>query len=417
MKFLALLATTFACLNAAPTASGQYLGHQVLRVKITDAAQLAKLESFVESVQGVSIWNDLIVGDVDLIASPSVLGLVKDQLAMFNYSVLIPDVQALIDQERAHSSTFSVKQTESLLTGGPVDPKTLFKDYQDADVYVAYLAGLPGAEKITIGQSYLKKDINGVKFGNGPRNIVFHGGIHAREWISPATATYVASFLLGDSAEAVDLRSKFTFHAIPVLNVDGYAYTRDPNGDRLWRKNRQPAPGSSCLGTDPNRNFPTAWSKPGASGSPCSETYYGPSALSAPESAAIYNYVKNLGNVISYMDFHAYSQLWMFPYGYDCNAKAKDFDTLSAGSKKAVSALKAVNNISYKDGPICNTIYQASGSSVDAMYDLGVKYSYTAELRDTGRNGFVLPASQSIPSGEETTKAMVALYNHIAQNL
>jgi hypothetical protein len=33
--------------------------------------------------------------------------------------------------------------------------------------------------------------------------------------------------------------------------------------------------------------------------------------MEALETAAIYNYVKELGNVVSYIDFHAYSQLWM----------------------------------------------------------------------------------------------------------
>ena len=38
---------------------------------------------------------------------------------------------------------------------------------------------------------------------------------------------------------------------------------------------RQPNSGSSCIGTDPNRNYGYMWSGPGASGNPCSETYYG----------------------------------------------------------------------------------------------------------------------------------------------
>ncbi len=39
---------------------------------------------------------------------------------------------------------------------------------------------------------------------------------------------------------------------------------------------------------------------------------------------------------------------------------------------------------------------QAAGSSVDWAYAVeGVKYSYALELRDTGRHGFLLPASQA----------------------
>ena len=49
------------------------------------------------------------------------------------------------------------------------------------------------------------------------------------------------------------------------------------------------------------------------------------------------------------------------------------------------------------------------------MYALGVPYSYGVELRDRGRRGFVLPASEIIPSGEETLAGVIALWNYVAQ--
>ncbi|KAL1629030.1 hypothetical protein SLS54_001722 [Diplodia seriata] len=65
-------------------------------------------------------------------------------------------------------------------------------------------------------------------------------------------------------------------------------------------------------------------------------------------------------------------------------------------------------------GPICETIYQASGSSVDYSNDV-VKstYTFTAELRDTGRYGFVLPASQIRATGEEMWAGM----NYVFANM
>lgn len=64
----------------------------------------------------------------------------------------------------------------------------------------------------------------------------------------------------------------------------------------------------------------------------------------------------------------------------------------------------------YKTGPICSTIYQVNGDSVDwALEVLKVKLSLTAELRDTGARGFVLPADQILPSGEETIAGTVAM--------
>lgn len=146
----------------------------------------------------------------------------------------------------------------------------IFSDYQDADTYISHLLSLPGTTEFTIGTTYEKRSIRGVKFGKGSKEIVMNGGIHAREWISPAVVTYVADALITGSSPLLE---GFTFYIIPVLNVDGYAYSR--SNDRMWRKNREPNTGSRCIGTDPNRNFPTQWSAAGASSSPCAQDYYG----------------------------------------------------------------------------------------------------------------------------------------------
>jgi Zinc carboxypeptidase len=45
-----------------------------------------------------------------------------------------------------------------------------------------------------------------------------------------------------------------------------------------------------------------------------------------------------------------------------------------------------------------------------------VKYSITIELRDAGRSGFILPASQIIPSGEETVEAVLAFWNYAREH-
>ena len=52
---------------------------------------------------------------------------------------------------------------------------------------------------------------------------------------------------------------------------------------------------------------------------------------------------------------------------------------------------------------MCTTIYQATGSGVDYANDVAkAKYAFTMELRDTGNYGFVLPASQILPTSVET---------------
>ena len=52
----------------------------------------------------------------------------------------------------------------------------------------------------------------------------------------------------------------------------------------------------------------------------------------------------------------------------------------------------------------------AAGGSEDWTYgELGVKYSFSVELRDEGRYGFLLPPEQIIPTGEETFEGLKAL--------
>lgn len=55
----------------------------------------------------------------------------------------------------------------------------------------------------------------------------------------------------------------------------------------------------------------------------------------------------------------------------------------------------------------------AGGSDDWAKGVAGVKYSYTIELRDTGNYGFLLPASQIIPTGEETFEGFLVVANFI----
>ncbi|KAJ3346100.1 hypothetical protein HDU91_007138 [Kappamyces sp. JEL0680] len=385
-----------------------------MRFTTSTPEQRALLDALSKSLR-LDVWSHGSTEAVDIRIPPELMHQVQQATSSLPSSVLVENVQDLVDQEAAHSSAHSARLSGS----SDLTAATVFSDYQDAATYVSFLSSLPGATVITLpGKTYEGRSIQGVKFGTGAKQIVMNGGIHAREWISSSVVTQIANFLLSSDANAAKFLSAFTFHIIPVLNVDGYAYTRSPSGDRMWRKNREPNAGSSCVGTDPNRNWPTAWSKSGASGDECADDYYGPSAGSSAEVKAIIGYLQSLKNVVGYWDFHAYSQLWMWPYGYKYST-APDNAALAAADagKAAVAALKAVNGISFKAGPIASTIYQASGSSVDHTYDaLKIKFSNAIELRDTGNNGFVLPASQIVPSGQEIIQALTSYFNYMISN-
>lgn len=58
------------------------------------------------------------------------------------------------------------------------------------------------------------------------------------------------------------------------------------------------------------------------------------------------------------------------------------------------------------------------GSAIDWVKGAaGVKYAFTLELRDSGRYGFILPAQQIIPTGEETWAAVYASAVELAKRI
>jgi hypothetical protein len=55
---------------------------------------------------------------------------------------------------------------------------------------------------------------------------------------------------------------------------------------------------------------------------------------------------------------------------------------------------------------------------MDYFYDEGgVMYSMTLELRDKGSFGFLLPASEIIPSGQETVEGLVSFWTYVKDHV
>jgi murein tripeptide amidase MpaA len=137
------------------------------------------------------------------------------------------------------------------------------------DTINAYLDCLAAEHKdkvtlIDIGRSHDNQRLTVLKIsspglGDQPnrRAIWIDGGIHAREWISPAAVIYTLHQLVENYDENRDIVDNFDIYIMPVMNPDGYEYTF--THDRMWRKTRSNPSGyaanSRCVGADPNRNF------------------------------------------------------------------------------------------------------------------------------------------------------------------
>ena len=112
-----------------------------------------------------------------------------------------------------------------------------------------------------------------------------------------------------------------------------------------------------------------------------------------------------------YLTFHSYGQYILYPWGYD-KLDTRDWGDLKRVGDIAGKALKRLNGVTYQIGSAAKMLYPASGENQIKNLDIklifflsppggsddwakggaGIKYSYTVELPDTGRHGFILPA-------------------------
>lgn len=312
------------------------------------------------------------------------------------------DVQSHIDQE----SRANLRSGDSF---GWTSYHTLQSIYAWLD---AILNDYPDqVSPITIGTSYEGRPIRGIKISKrtGNPGIFVEGGIHAREWISPAFVTYLINDLLTSNVSAIrEIGDSYDWYIVPSTNPDGYVYSHDRN--RMWRKTRTPY-GHQCYGADPNRNWDFHWGKHSTSTNPCSETYGGSKAFSEHETVSYANFLHDLkGQIQTFIGFHSYSQLILLPYGHTPDGASNHNDLMQIG-QAAAAALAKRYGTKYKVGSIYHTIYPASGGSSDYIFEvLGVPLAFSYELRPKNFIwGFELPADQIIPVGEETVDSLVAL--------
>ncbi|KAL7932574.1 hypothetical protein V8C35DRAFT_77972 [Trichoderma chlorosporum] len=421
MKSLALLSAFLASASAAVVQPHKvsYDGYKVFRLSV-EADNIGRINDIVDRLN-LQTWKPAKKAGsfADVVVQPSQLEAFNKETLDLKPMVMHEDLGVSIGQE----STF---QTYSVDAVNAVN-STWFNSYHAYADHLLFLKNLSAqfpntSEIVTSGNSLNGNAITGIHFwGSGGKGVnpavILHGTVHAREWITTMVVEYFAYTLLTSTdATTKGFLNQYDFIFFPVVNPDGFLYTQ--NSDRLWRKNRQTNSGSSCIGRDINRNWNYMWNVPGgASTNPCADDYKGAAAGDAVEFKALSSYIQQIQKaqgVKLYIDYHSYSQLFMTPYGYSCSAVAPNNDELQSLAQGAVAAIRAVHGTEFVYGPICSTIYQATGSSVDYVNDvIQADYTFTSELRDTGEYGFVLPANQILPSGEEA----YAGFKYLLQNI
>ncbi|CAF3469817.1 unnamed protein product [Fusarium graminearum] len=312
--------------------------------------------------------------------------------------------------------------------------KSYFKSYHSFEQHTQFLKDLQSSfsknsEVFSTGKSVEGRDVQGIhlwgKSGKGKKPaIIWHGNVHAREWISSMTVEYLAWKLVQGYHDknklSLSIIDTHDFYILPIVNPDGFVYTT--KSDRLWRKNRQSTPYKKCVGTDMNRNWPYKWDIPGGSSTdPCEETYRGVKPGDTPEIKALTNHTMAISQktgISSYIDWHSYSQLILLPYGYTCDQNATNIDYQMELAGEVASAIEDYEGTYFDYGPTCQTIYQTSGGSSDWVYDVAeAELAWGIELRPARLrgDGFVLPPKNIIASGEEIWAGMQVLFKNLVE--
>lgn len=262
------------------------------------------------------------------------------------------------------------------------------------------------ARRISIGQSYEGRDLMAVKISDNVNvdedepEILFNSQQHAREHLTVEMAIYLMNLFTdgyGSDPRITNIVNNREIWIVPTMNPDGSEYDIATGSYRSWRKNRQPNTGSSYVGTDLNRNWGYNWGCcGGSSGSPSSETYRGPSAFSAPETRALRDFVNSrvVGGVQQIkvnIDFHTYSELVLWPYGYTYSNTAPGMNADQYNTFATIGQQMAATN-GYTPQQ-SSDLYITDGSSIDWMWAVHGIWAYTFEMypRSASSGGFYPP--------------------------
>ncbi|MEI7033022.1 M14 family metallopeptidase [Streptomyces pratensis] len=260
--------------------------------------------------------------------------------------------------------------------------------------------------KRVIGRTYQGRDIVAVKVSDNVGSdeaepeVLFTAHQHAREHLTVEMSLY----LLRELGQGYGSDSRITravngreLWIVPDMNPDGGEYDIASGSYRSWRKNRQPNSGTSAVGTDLNRNWAYKWGCCGGSStSPSSDTYRGAGPESAPETRVVADFVRSrvVGGkqqITAAIDFHTYSELvlWPFGYTYDDTAPgmtADDRDAFAAVGRK----MAASNGYTAEQS---SDLYITDGSIDDWLWGAQRIFGYTFEMypRSSWSGGFYPP--------------------------
>lgn len=367
-----------------------------------------------ENSDSYNFWDDPQIGSsCEVLVPPHMFSHfteISDKLNLRS-EIFIKNFQSLIDAEEQQTSRRRRNTIE-------------WTNYYTVDEIYAWLSTLPDAHANvtleTIGKSSEGRDIKLLSIVRKPTNrgILIEANIHAREWITSATTTWIINELLTSTdPEVVDYANNINWYIIPIVNPDGLTYTKTTN--RNWRKTRAPV-NSLCYGVDGNRNFGYNWLTPdetgslGASTSPCTDLYAGPSPLSEPEVQAVDLAMARFNSSVDvFLSHHSYGHWMLHPFGHLRDTPIRNEAQHMRIGNKFSDAIFARFGVRYAVGNSNVLLYGTSGSTPDHAYGkYNIPIAWTVEMRGNGAYGsygFVLPPNLILPNCLEYFDGLKAL--------
>lgn len=416
MKFqLALVLLLAASCFAAKS---RYDNYKLYSMQLKTEEQAKAVVELEDSTDAYDFWSATsLVRDTDVMVPPHKLGEFEDFLTRFNiqFQIKVENIQELVDQQ--DPELIAPRNA----TGQANIDWTRFYTFDEIQVWLdGRVAASQFLTNNVIGTSHQGRPLRCVRYSERAGNpaIFIEANIHAREWASSATATWVINELISSSdAETRAMANTLDWYICPVANPDGFVFSHTTT--RLWRKTRQSW--GSCIGTDPNRNFDFFWMSGGASNNPCSDTYGGPNPFSEPETAAIRDFYGTIASrTRMFLSFHAFGQYLLMPFGHT-TANSNNHANLLSVANAGANAIRATASADYLVGSTAAVLYTASGSSPDWAFGVhNTRLAYTFEFRPIrgSSNGFLLAPAQIIPNNREVMngiKAMVAEGRRVGQ--
>lgn len=116
-----------------------------------------------------------------------------------------------------------------------------------------------------------------------------------------------------------------------------------------------------------------------------------------------------------FISLHSYGQFITYPSAANTTHESVRTNDLRDMAEIAANALRDMSSSGRYSVDTGNEMLSSgTGASADyAMHELGIKYSYTIELRDTGTQGFLLSPSYIDTTGLELYEMIKAMVDYI----